>query len=104
MEIYQQGDVVIKKIEALPEGEITQDQQTIAKTLAYGEKTGHLHQIVEGEATVMRIFNDLYIKAFTEFKVKHQEHKAFTVPPGIYKVDIVRETDWLTRTTRRVAD
>ena len=111
---YVQGDVVIKPIEALPEykkDDVTTwprlDEQTLKGVLAYGEATGHSHQILEEDldsVTVVKILSKLYVTALKEWTIKHEEHKPVSVPPGIYEVEIAKETDWLTRVTRRVAD
>ena len=100
----QQGDVVIRPIDSYPGGEIKLDDQAKDKILAFGEVTGHKHQIIEGEAEVFWILNKLYINALTECKVSHEEHNEVILPAGRYKTNIVRETDWLTRVTRRVVD
>lgn len=101
-EWYEQGDVVMKKIEALPKGDAAVQSDRV---LAWGEVTGHKHQVVnEPGVEVLRIMDRLYVKALKEFTVRHEEHDPVVVPPGIWEIGIVRETDWLTRTVRKVAD
>lgn len=101
---YAQGDVIIKKITKLPSGEKKTDNQCKDKILAFGESTGHKHQIVDGSCEMFRILNKIYINALTECKLKHEEHKPITIPPGVYEVDTVRETDWVTKTIKKVVD
>lgn len=107
MKIYQQGDVVLKQINEFPKGEKTQDELTSRKTLALGEATGHYHSFALSDqdgVEVFRILNKIYVNALKPVSLEHQEHKPITLPSGKYEIDIVRETDWLTRVTRRVAD
>lgn len=100
---YVQGDVILKPIKAFPlSGE--EDKQTKTLTLAYGEVTGHSHLITSGEAEMIKVNMDYFIKAITAITITHEEHNPVTCPPGFYKVEIARETDWLTKTIRRVAD
>lgn len=104
MKYIQQGDVILKPSTTIPEGERVVDQQVTDKVLAYGEVTGHSHRVVDGEAEVIKILGRLYLRALTECRVVHEEHKPVVIPAGTYEINIVRETDWLTRTVRRVAD
>lgn len=103
---WQQGDVVMQKIDSIPEGERSQDELTKAKTLALGEATGHSHTFddVDNSVEVFKIMNVIYMRLAKETKLKHQEHNPISIPPGNYKVGIVRETDHLAGITRRVAD
>lgn len=104
--VWQQGDVVMQKIDSIPKGDRTEDDLTKAKTLALGEATGHHHTFddVDNSVEVFKIMNVIYMKLTKETKLKHQEHNPINIPPGNYKVGIVRETDHLAGVTRRVAD
>lgn len=112
---YQQGDVILIPIEALPAG--LQKQEGLKVQL--GETTGHSHKFVD--ADLAEIFFDpaqvpdtaritpaeakfVFIKGGKEIQLLHEEHKPLSVPPGIYKVDIVREYDYDKEETRRVVD
>ena len=95
MKIYRQGDVLIRAIKALPKSvEAVTPKGRIV--LAYGEVTGHAHAIAEGEARefsyaeaggVVRRFLEVVKKA----TVKHEEHAAIPLPPGLYEVITQRE-------------
>lgn len=107
MRIYQQGDVVMKTIDALPKGARKDDDLTKQGILALGEATGHCHQLERtelDEADVFRINEELFMVIKKATALKHQEHHSITLPPGPYKVDIVREADHLSGVVRRVAD
>jgi len=104
---FQQGDCVLKTVSEFPKGDREQDALTQSKTLALGEATGHHHTFAEADldsVEVFKILNKVYINALKPVCLEHQEHKPIVLPPGKYELDIVKETDWLTRVTRRVSD
>ena len=116
-ETMQQGDVIIRPIAALPEGLVEIKDH---KILQHGETTGHMHQF--GATDPVTVFYDpafmksLDTRRITENErkfivvkdggavLRHQEHKAFRVPAGIYEIDIVREYDYDEMDTKRVVD
>lgn len=106
MKTYQQGDVVITQIMDFPAGERTIDSQMEKKILAYGEVTGHAHQLVDSDNAVeaFRILNKIYLNVLAPVCLRHEEHNPFVIPPGKYEIGIVRETDHLAKITRAVAD
>lgn len=106
MNYLQQGDVLMKRIDKVPDGERTHDKQTRSKILAYGEVTGHCHAIDDeaDAAQVFRVNTELFMIIAKAVSLKHEEHNRITVPPGTYKIDIVREADHLSGVVRRVAD
>ena len=93
--------------------------------LALGEHTGHHHRF---ESSKMGDFiatsygnrtTASYEPKYIEVKYKdgkssnvnsklpkiyHEEHNPISVPPGVYKIDIVQEYDHLMDDTRRVVD
>ena len=86
---YQQGDVTIKPVAAIPEGA----SPASGRVLAEGEATGHKHQ---AEAEDVRLFlheGALYMRVPSGTRVVHEEHRALDLPPGDYLVGKVREYD-----------
>ena len=104
--IIQQGDVIMKQISALPDGERTHDKQTREKILAFGEVTGHAHRLADqaNTAKVVRVMGQLYMIIAEATELTHEEHNTIVVPPGTYQVDIVREADHMAGIIRQVAD
>ncbi len=99
---FQQGDLLLRKIESLPQGE----RKTIAQgrcVLAHGE-SGHSHVIEETEAELIQIGERMLLQLPSAAPVQHEEHGHKTLSPGIWEVGRVREFDWLTKMTRRVID
>ena len=119
---YQQGDVILRKIDALPEGLNKQD----SKVLQHGETTGHMHQFDRDAAVTVYVgttspkdslsdSSELNFKTVTEngnkyivvdvpALLRHEEHKPITIEPGVYEIDIVREFDYDKFEMSRVVD
>jgi hypothetical protein len=112
MWIAQQGDVLLKRIDELPK-----KLKTInGNILAEGEHTGNFHALVlkghclskQESIPQLRFYEGENKERFVEIldfmDLLHQEHKSISVPPGIYKVDIVREYDHFDEEARKVID
>jgi len=87
---YRQGDVLILCDATIPKGATKQP----AAPLAYGEVTGHAHQITEGR---VRYFVDPKSQArflavdSPHALLTHEEHGTVRLPKGRYEVKIQRE-------------
>lgn len=105
-DVIMHGDVVIQRIEKLPDGFSTYEKQE-DNALAYGEATGHVHLLEGGKVDVRKIpshaFNKIVEIAETAV-LKHQEHKQITLPPGVYKTWGQEEYDPFGKKLRQVAD
>ena len=95
--MVRQGDLLIMKVNKLPDGCVKHGHRILAE----GEATGHKHELDTGE---------LYEKEGTLFfrvsgdpaTLKHEEHGPITFEPGVYKV--IRQREYEPRGWRRVAD
>jgi hypothetical protein len=102
MEIYRQGDVIIKP------SEIPSDVKPTAESvIAYGEVTGHAHRFVEGRGTIFE--NPATKLRFLlvipgGLSVTHEEHEDVNLPEGNYILITQREYDWFSEEVRNVAD
>ena len=114
-----QGDCCFFSVDKIPE-ELYQDQQTKDGILAYGEGSGHCHAVHNLDD--VEVYKDpnsnlIYLNVIRRTAVTHGRIKGFTgketdtdyhssvyLDPGKYVTGIVEETDWLTRTIRRVVD
>ena len=129
-EKYQQGDVVMLKVddeyfEKNTHGPGTQydiiqynTQSNNNPVLAFGEVTGHKHQVNmkdmldKAEVTLHMGYNgEAGVDVAEAFEVceetvvlTHEEHKPIELPPGKYIVKIVREFDHIAGRSRYVAD
>lgn len=70
-----------------------------------GEFTGHAHRLHDGE---FQLFNTndgtKYLRVAKETEIRHEEHNPFKIPPGDYKIGIVREYNHWENETRQVID
>ena len=117
----RQGDVLLLPVIALPNDcePVPLDKGRIV--LAYGEVTGHAHAIADhgisiGEAQAAEIADAAIARArlwraptgerFLEVKepvqLQHEEHRALTVPPGIYRLPA--QVEYSPAELRRVED
>ena len=82
----RQGDLLIVKIDALPEG--ATDRKS--RVLAEGERTGHSHTMDRG--TTWSQGSKLYLRLEGgPAKLEHPEHGSVTVPEGTYEIHRQRE-------------
>jgi hypothetical protein len=92
---YRQGDVLIRRVDAIPEALNTVPKDDGRVILAYGEITGHAHAVLgdvqllaadveEMELRFLRVEGDMA-------QVVHEEHGTITLPPGDYEVRRQRE-------------
>lgn len=119
----RQGDVQLQPVAALPAGctEIQPDGNAIV--LAYGEVTGHKHAIYDhtdtpaaageiAEAAIARAQTkarlwraengDRFLQVIEPVTLRHEEHTAHTLVPGIYKLPT--QVEYTPAELRRVAD
>lgn len=99
----QQGDVLLRKLDAMPEGtpsKITRNQRLV---LAHGE-SGHSHIIEDTEAELIELGERMLLRLGKAATIVHEEHKPITLSPGIWDVGRVREYDYFQRMTRQVVD
>jgi hypothetical protein len=74
------------------------------RVLREGEATGHMHVATAEDVQLFLHDGTLYMRAPTGTEIVHEEHKAFTVPPGTYRIGAVREYDHFKEESREVWD
>lgn len=96
----QQGDVLIKEFK------IPKEAKPInGNILQHGELTGHKHALHDGEYQIFETENkEMYLKLVTPTALRHEEHHEIMLPPGEYKIGIVREYDPFEKLERKVMD
>lgn len=94
----RQGDVKIKMVSSLPDGERKDAKDNKVAILAYGEVTGHKHKVIDGEVNFFTIgdsqnmFAPKYLEVLSETAlVVHEEHTPIALIKGVYEVSIQRE-------------
>lgn len=107
MQIYRQGDVLIRRVKSIPTNveAVARDNGRIV--LAYGEVTGHAHVILDEAAELVRTADTnqrfLRVMAAIGVSLKHEEHGTITLPKGVF--EIVQQREYVApEITRQVAD
>lgn len=101
--MFQQGDVLIKKVDCVPNGRIL-PRKNGRIILAEGEATGHCHSINVEDADLIQEGEKILLRLGQKAALTHEEHKLITLEPGIYEIGRVVEKDWLSGMTRQVKD
>lgn len=97
---FRQGDVLIRRVSALPEGEAKKRENGV---IAYGEVTGHSHAVDVERAEVLEIERGVFLRVGPEgVSLVHQEHAPIFLPEGNYEATIQRE--YTPEAIRNVAD
>lgn len=122
--VGHQGDVCIFKIDEFPKGKRVQDALTKKSQLALGELSGHNHYFADPTAIDLFKIDDGKFQGLSFFQTNKPAvlvhgliqgfegkeadkdyHSEVTLKEGEkYVAGIVQETDWLTKTMRRVVD
>ncbi len=102
----RQGDIFFESVSKLPSKGLKKKTDAI---LAYGEVTGHSHQITTAIADCESYVDeqgDIYIRSSKEIAVSHDEHNTITLPANEWIcVSRQREYDPLSANReRRVLD
>ena len=99
---YQQGDVVLKRLETMPQGKTI----IIARgriVVAHGE-SGHSHVVEDDEAELIQIGERMLLRLERAATVVHEEHGPITLEPGIWEIGRVKEFDYFAQMERQVVD
>ncbi len=100
----QQGDVLIRRIEALPGGCKPVARENGRLVLMKGELTGHHHAIRDGGAKLWELNSELFLEVTEPVVVTHDEHKPLPIPEGIYLIGQVQEFDYFSGMERPIPD
>jgi hypothetical protein len=86
---YQQGDVLIKPVDEIPENAAVIE----GGVLAEGEATGHAHRAIAVDVQLFVFEGTRYMRVPQKTEIVHEEHKPINLPAGDYTIGIVREYD-----------
>ena len=89
IKIYRQGDILFKKITALPE----HLQEKPDNIVAGGEGTSHTHMLVNGDLFQIEHSDQKYIRSHEDTRLIHEEHLPIKLEPGNYEV--IRQREYL---------
>jgi alpha-D-ribose 1-methylphosphonate 5-triphosphate synthase subunit PhnL len=99
----QQGDVLLKRVDKLPNGAKEVERKNGKVVVMHGE-SGHTHIISDVDAMFYEKDGKSYLVATKPVTLTHEEHHAQTIETGIWEVIQVREKDWLSGLVRKVID
>lgn len=100
-----QGDVFFLKVNHIPDGKKVVQPSPEGYIIAKGEISGHTHKIEDFVNVILYQVGDVYyIKCLKPVSVIHNEHKPIVLEPGIWRVGIQREYDYMTEISRKVID
>ena len=89
--MVRQGDVLLVRIEAIPDTARPVARDNGRVVLAYGEVTGHAHAISSAAATQLHDDIERYLRLTSAATLQHEEHAAIELAPGTYRIVIQRE-------------
>ena len=99
--IYRHGDISLHQVNAAPEAE--EKQQCEKYILAYGEATGHHHQL-QGCCALLALNGRRWITVDEPTELTHQEHHTLTILPGTYEILEERTFDYFENSIKKVID
>lgn len=100
--MFRQGDVMLVRVNALPENAQKTKPGQRGVVLAEGEVTGHAHTMSADTTTMYTALQREWVVVETDTDLTHEEHDALTIPAGIWRVVHQREYD--AGEVRRVLD
>jgi hypothetical protein len=101
--LYRQGDVLIERVEAMPDSGTAVEPKHGLVILAEGEATGHHHSIAATDVeSVIEGDGAMFLKLIRDSVVSHQEHGAISLKAGNYRV--TRQREYTPEEVRNVAD
>lgn len=98
--IYRHGNISLHEINEVPEAQKEQKEKYI---LAYGEATGHHHQM-QGVVSLLTLSNRRWITVDEPTDLTHQEHHTLTILPGTYEILEERTFDYFENSIKKVID
>lgn len=111
--LIRQGDVLVKRTRKTPSANATVITDQGRTILAYGEVTGHAHEVVTAappmtadDVPPQQLFEEpdgtrlLVLRG--PATLRHEEHAPLAIPPGTYEV--VRQREYHPEAIRSVAD
>lgn len=104
-ELYQQGDVLLVRMQTPPDRLISVNSENGSYVLVTGEHTGHAHTVAaRGVAVFVTAEGKRLLHALETIELRHNTHKPQIIAPGWYEIDQVQEVDPFTAAVASVHD
>lgn len=103
-QFFRHGDVLLKSVNSVEGSPV---EHTGAFPLAFGEVTGHSHQLRVKNPANMKVFQvgpKLFIQLMEVGELTHEEHSKILIQPGTYERTMEREFDYALDSMRQVQD
>ena len=103
--IWRQGDVLLRLVDKIPAAAKPKARDNGRVILAYGEVTGHAHQIATPDevwAVLSVAESATFLRLMKKAQLVHEEHGMIELPAGKYEV--VQQHEWLYGQSIRVRD
>ena len=114
--MIRQGDLLLVKIDSIPESAKKQKKDDGLVVLAYGEITGHMHAIAEKnvcklqdlETEYLEVMEEAYLRHGTKEQIQNRkeipnaDHAEIKLPVGEYR--IIHQREYTPERIRRVQD
>ena len=84
--MYRQGDVLIVRVDELPENAVQAQPALRGVVLAEGEATGHAHTMSAETVTKYQALERDWIVVKEPTPLTHEEHNVINIAPGTYWV------------------
>lgn len=99
--LYQQGDTFYSK-SIIPKDAVKAELKN--GVVQHGKATGHAHRLVDDFEYFETPQKDRFLRLVKPCALRHEEHDKIIIPPGEYKIGIVREYDHFAEEAREVVD
>ena len=104
--IARQGDVLIRSVQTIPAEAKPVQRDRGRVILAYGEVTGHAHEIADPDASGAVLLtvaeSATFLRLMKKTQLVHQEHGPIDLMPGTYEV--LRQREYSYGESRKVLD
>lgn len=100
--MFRQGDVLVERVESIPEGTEPVERENGRIVLAHGEATGHAHAIALPEAAFLAKGAERFLRVPKKAYLDHEEHSRIELPRGLYRV--TRQVEYSPEEIRNVQD
>ena len=103
---YRHGDVYIIESAVSPADIRKLGKRVDSPVLAFGEKTGHRHELMDTTAFERYEMNGKTFLIVSEsgVSITHEEHGVGVIAPGVHEVRLDREYDYMADMARNSVD
>lgn len=105
MAMFRHGDLLIIRVDGLPDGATRAERQGDGQpgvVLEYGEVTGHAHRIKADRTVLWNANQQRYVTLENTADLSHEEHATIHLEAGVYQ--IIRQRTYTPEESRYVAD